>query len=106
MNNIIVYIETENGKISDVSLELMTKARSLSKELSCDLEALLIGSNVKELQTELFTYGAKIIHVADDVRLENYRTLPYSAITISLFKVSDVVNSFAHCQDCATIKNI
>lgn len=86
MNNIIVYIESENGKISDVSLELLTKARSLAKELSCSLEALLIGHNVTILQDELFSFGAKKIHIADDPRLVNYLTLPYSAITISLFK--------------------
>ncbi|MEN6619769.1 MAG: electron transfer flavoprotein subunit alpha/FixB family protein [Rikenellaceae bacterium] len=86
MNNLIVYIESENGKIGDVSLEILTKARSLAKELSCNLEALLIGHNVTELQNELFSYGAQRIHIADDPRLVNYLTLPYSAITTSLFK--------------------
>jgi len=86
MNNIIVYIEAENGKIADVSLELMTKGRELSKKLSCDLEALLIGQNISQHIEELYLYGAKRVHVADDSRLEFYRTLPYSAITISLFK--------------------
>ncbi len=86
MNNIIVYIETENGKISDVSLELLTKARSLAKEVSCNLEALLIGHNVAILKDELFLYGAKKVHIADDPRLINFLTLPYSAITIALFK--------------------
>lgn len=86
MNNIIVYIETENGKISDVSLELLTKARSLAKEVSCNLEALLIGHNVASLKDELFLYGAKKVHIADDPRLVNFLTLPYSAITIALFK--------------------
>ena len=86
MNNIIVYIETENGKISDVSLELLTKGRSLAKELSCKLEALLIGNNVEHLTGELFYYGAEIVHIAQDKRLENYLTLPYSSITIELFK--------------------
>ena len=86
MNNIIVYIEAENGKIADVSLELMTKARELSKKLSCELEALLIGHKVSELKNELFLYGAKTVHIADDPRLEFYRTLPFSALTISLFK--------------------
>ncbi len=86
MNNIIVYIETENGKISDVSLELLTKGRSLAKELSCKLEALLTGNNVEHLTGELFYYGAEIVHIAQDKRLENYLTLPYSSITIELFK--------------------
>ena len=86
MNNIIVFCETDNGKLCDVSLELLTKARSLAQTLNCDLEALLIGSNVEQLSTELYAYGAKKIHLADDSKLEFFRTLPYSAISIALFK--------------------
>lgn len=86
MNNIIVFCETDNGKLCDVSLELLTKARSLAETLQCDLEALLIGSNVENLIGELHSYGAKTIHIADDPKLEFFRTLPYAAIAISLFK--------------------
>lgn len=86
MNNIIIYIETEGGKVSDVSLELLTKGRSLANELSCKLEALLIGHNVESLVDELYLYGAEKVHLAQDKKLEHYLTLPYSAITIELFK--------------------
>lgn len=86
MNNIIVFCETDNGKICDVSLELLTKGRELAQKLSCELEALLIGHNVKGLAEELYRYGAKTVHLAEDPRLEFFRTLPYAAITISLFK--------------------
>lgn len=86
MNNIIVFCETDNGKLCDVSLELLTKARSLSQTLKCDLEALLIGYNVEHLQNELYKYGVKTVHLADDAQLEFFRTLPYSSIAISLFK--------------------
>ena len=86
MNNIIVFCETDNGKLCDVSLELLTKARSLASVLGCDTEALLIGSNVASLADELYRYGAKTVHLADDPKLEFYRTLPYAAITIALFK--------------------
>jgi electron transfer flavoprotein alpha subunit len=86
MNNIIVYIETNAGKIADVSLELMTKGRSLARRLNCRLDALVIGSGISGLENELFRYGAGMVHVADDPRLKYYSTLPYSAITISLFR--------------------
>ena len=86
MNNIIVFCETDNGKLCDVSLELMTKARSLAQTLNCDLEALLIGYNVENLKDELYLYGANIVHLADDKQLEFFRTLPYASIAISLFK--------------------
>jgi len=86
LDNIIIYIETEGGKISDVSLELLTKGRTLAGELSCKLEALIIGSSVEQHTKELFNYGAETIYLAQDKRLEHYLTLPYSAITIDLFK--------------------
>lgn len=86
MNNIIIYIETEGGKVSEVSLELLTKGRSLANELSCKLEALLIGDNVESLVEELYLHGAEKVHLAQDKKLEHYLTLPYAAITINLFK--------------------
>lgn len=86
MNNIIVYCETDNGALCDVSLELMTKARDLAGSLSCNVEALLIGHNVAGLADTLYKYGASVVHLADDSRLEFYRTLPYAALTIALFK--------------------
>lgn len=86
MNNIIVYCETDNGALCDVSLELMTKARDLAGSLSCNVEALLIGHNVAGLADTLYKYGASVVHLADNPRLEFYRTLPYAALTIALFK--------------------
>lgn len=86
MNNIIVYCETDNGALCDVSLELMTKARDLAGSLSCNVEALLIGHSVAGLADTLYKYGASVVHLADDPRLEFYRTLPYAALTIALFK--------------------
>lgn len=86
MNNIIVYCETDNGQLCDVSLELMTKARDLAASLSCNVEALLIGHNVEGLAQTLYSYGASVVHLADDPKLEFFRTLPYAALTIALFR--------------------
>lgn len=86
MNNIIVYCETDGGRLCDVSLELLTKARDLAATLSCDVEALLIGYNVKPLAEDLYKYGAKKVHLAEDPRLEFFRTMPYVAITIDVFR--------------------
>ncbi len=86
MNNIIVFCETDNGRLCDVSLELMTKARDLAAPLGVQVEALLIGYNVAGLADELYAYGATKVHLADDPRLEFFRTLPYASIAIDLFK--------------------
>lgn len=65
MNNIFVYCEIEDGKVADVSLELLTKGRVLADTLGCELEALAIGSKLDGIEKELAQYGADTIHIAD-----------------------------------------
>ncbi|MFZ5941733.1 MAG: electron transfer flavoprotein subunit alpha/FixB family protein [Bacteroidota bacterium] len=85
MNNIFVYCEISEGKIADVSLELLTKGRGLSEQLGVDLEAVVIGSNLKGAEQELFSYGVKTAHFAEDSRLEFYQTLPHTKIITAVF---------------------
>lgn len=86
MNNIFVICEVDEGKIADVSLELMTKGRSLANSLKCKLEALAIGHKIKGVEKELYTYGADKVWIADDPRLEVYSTLPYNNLIVKLFE--------------------
>ncbi len=86
MNNVFVYCELEDGKVADVSLELLTKGRKLADDLKCQLEALVIGSNLKDIEKEIFPYGADVVHIADDKRLEHYTTAPHTSITVQLFE--------------------
>jgi electron transfer flavoprotein alpha subunit len=86
MNNISVYCEVENGVVADVSLELLTKGRKLANQLKCKLEALVIGSNLKGIENELYTYGVDKVFIADDPRLFPYTTLPHTAITVKLYQ--------------------
>ena len=86
MNNIFVYCETDNGKVADVSLELLTKGRVLADSLGCELEALVLGHKLDGIEKELAKYGADVIHVADCECLAPYRTLPHSAVVCGVFK--------------------
>ncbi len=86
MNNIFVFCEIDEGKIADVSQELLTKGRSLANELKCNLEAIVIGSKLEGIESEIAPYGADTIFVADDKRLEFYLTLPFTTIIVDLFK--------------------
>jgi electron transfer flavoprotein alpha subunit len=87
VNNIFVYCEIENGKVADVSLELLTKGRNLADQLGCQLEALALGHNLKGIEVELGQYGADVVHVADDARLAPYRTLPHTTLIKAVFEV-------------------
>ncbi|NLE33026.1 MAG: electron transfer flavoprotein subunit alpha/FixB family protein [Bacteroidales bacterium] len=86
MNNVFVYCEIEDGLIGDVSLELLTKGRTLANQLSCQLEAVAIGHKLDGIENTLFPYGVDVVHIADDPRLAPYTTLPHSAILIKLFR--------------------
>lgn len=86
MNNVTVYCELDEGKIADVSFELLTKGRSLANQLNCKLEAVLIGHNLKGYEKLLFPYGVDTLFIADDKRLAPYTTLPHTSILVNLFK--------------------
>ncbi len=86
MNNVFVYCELDEGKIAEVSFELLTKGRSLANQLNCKLEALLFGSSLKGFEKDLFPYGVDVLYLADDKRLTPYSTLPHTSVMVNLFK--------------------
>lgn len=86
MNNVCVYCEIEEGKIQEVSFELLTKGRSLANQLNVKLEALIIGSDLTGVEKQVGQYGVDIAYLADDKRLYPYTTLPHTAIAVELFK--------------------
>ena len=89
MNNIFVYCEIEEGKIVDVSLELLSKGKSLAQELNCKLEAIVIGSELKNIENQIFKYGVDTIHIADDKKLYPYLTLPHASIVRGILKAEE-----------------
>ena len=85
MDSVFVYCEIEDGQIAEVSLELLTKGRSLASELGCKLEAIAIGHQLTGIEKEVFPYGVDVLYVADDKRLAPYTTLPHTSIIVKLF---------------------
>jgi len=86
MNNLFVYLEIENGKVEDVSLELLTKGRKLAGELNCQLEAVAIGNQLDSIGEQVFPYGVDVLHIFDDKRLYPYTSLPHTSILVKLFQ--------------------
>lgn len=85
-NNLIVYCEFDEGKVADVSLELLTKGRELAKKLGVKLEALVIGDKLNGIEDQIFPYGADVIYKVEDKRLFPYISNPHAAVLIQLFK--------------------
>ncbi|MEI8114360.1 MAG: electron transfer flavoprotein subunit alpha/FixB family protein [Bacteroidia bacterium] len=86
MNSVFVYCEIEDGQVAEVSMELLTKGRSLATELKCQLEAVAIGYKLDGIEKNIFPYGVDVLHIADDKRLAPYTTLPHNSIVVKLFQ--------------------
>lgn len=85
-NNLIVYCEYEDGKVADVSLELLTKGRDLADKLGIKLEAVVAGDDLKDIEKQVFPYGVDTVYKVEDKRLYPYTSLPHASILINLFK--------------------
>lgn len=86
MDSVFVYCEIEEGVVADVSLELLTKGRTLANELGVKLEAVALGFELKEIEKQVFPYGVDVLWVGDDKRLYPYTTLPHTSVLVNLFK--------------------
>ena len=86
MNNVFVYCEIEDGIISEVSLELLTKGRSLATRLGCKLEAIVAGYKLDGIDSQIMPYGVDILHLFDGEGLYPYTSLPHTSVVVNLFK--------------------
>lgn len=85
-NNLIVYCEYDEGRVADVSLELLTKGRVLADRLGVKLEALVIGDKLDGIEDQIFPYGADVVYKVEDSRLYPYTSNPHAAVLINLFR--------------------
>jgi electron transfer flavoprotein alpha subunit len=84
--NIWIFIEQEEGKLADVSLELLSKGRELADTLGSELWGLLCGYQVGEMANTVIHHGADRVLLIDHPELELYRTLPYARVAIHLIE--------------------
>ena len=85
-NNLIVYCEYDEGRVAEVSLELLTKGRELATRLGVKLEALVLGDKLEGIENKLFPYGVDVVYKMQDDRLFPYTSLPHPSAVINLFK--------------------
>ena len=85
-NNLIVYLEIEDGKVADVSLELLTKGRQLATRLGVDLEAVAVGADLASIGSQVFPFGVDRLYKVEDKRLSPYTSNPHASVLINLFK--------------------
>ncbi len=82
--NIWVFAEQRGGKFENVALELIGEGYRLSRDIGdgCKVCAVLVGSGVEGLASELYAHGADNVYLIDHPLLANYTTDGYTkAIT-------------------------
>ena len=74
------FAELKDGKLRNVSLELISKGRELADILEEELTTILLGENLGNMAHELIAYGADKVLIADDPRLKTYNSDIYTDI--------------------------
>jgi electron transfer flavoprotein alpha subunit len=88
--NIWVYAEQREGKLMNVSLELIGEGNRLARAIgeNTKIYALLIGSNIEHLSKICCEYGADGVYLIEDSLLENYTTDGYTKV------VTEAINKY------------
>ena len=106
-NNLIVYCEFDDGKIADVSLELLTKGKVLATKLGVKLEALVVDKNISvaNLKATLEIIAKKLFGEDREIRLRPSFfpfTEPSFEVDVSCFKCGG--NGCSICKDTGWIE--
>ncbi|MBU4253317.1 MAG: electron transfer flavoprotein subunit alpha/FixB family protein [Acidobacteria bacterium] len=83
---ILVFIEVRDGQIKKYNLEILSEGKRRADELGVNLEAVLIGPNLEGQAEDLFTYGAKKVHLLEHPQLSSYSPSAYTAALLQLLE--------------------
>lgn len=84
--NVMVFIEQTDGRVAEVSLELVCKARELADRLNGRVEAVAVGSDMAEALAVLGHYGCDRVFAVSDARLAVYTSVPYAKAVIEVVR--------------------
>jgi len=79
-----IFAEQEDGQLSDVPLELLSKGRELADQLKVRLGAVLLGQGIDELASKLIAYGADDVIHAEHPLLKDYQATSYCKVICDL----------------------
>ena len=81
-----VVAESLEGKILEVSLQLIGQARKLAFELKSPVEAVILGKVAEEQLQLLFKSGADVVYLGDEPGLETYQPEIFVETIVSIAK--------------------
>jgi electron transfer flavoprotein alpha subunit/NAD-dependent dihydropyrimidine dehydrogenase PreA subunit len=83
-SGIWVMAETHDGKLADVTLELLSEGRKLADELGAEVSLVLAGQGVEGLVPTAAAYGADRVYLVEHEVLAQYRTDPFTSVICGL----------------------
>ncbi len=79
-NDVLVWIDQNNGEVDSIAWETLGVARQLSAKLGGQVIALVLGAAVAPVAEQAIRYGADRVLLANDPTLKNFRLEPYAAV--------------------------
>lgn len=83
---VMFVAEHKEGQLKKNALELAGLARALADKRGENVQAVLMGSGVSGLASELGPYGVDVVYVADDAKLKDYSTGAYARVLVDIVK--------------------
>ncbi len=83
MDEIFVLVEHRQGKIRDITGEMLGAGERLAAKLGGSVTAVLFGKGIKSLAEEIATVAPKVLVMEDDI-LEHFNSIPYQKALSSL----------------------
>jgi len=83
MGDIFVLVEHRQGKIRDITYEMLGLGEKIFTQQGATLTALLLGKGVNSFAEDLATRAPKVLVIEDD-QLENFNSLCYQRVLSSL----------------------
>jgi len=83
MGEIFVLVEHRQGKIRDITYEMLAAGEKLASQQGAISTAVLLGHNVKNFAEELASRAPKVV-VVEDAQLEHFNSILYQKVLSSL----------------------
>ncbi|OGP91407.1 MAG: hypothetical protein A2156_12210 [Deltaproteobacteria bacterium RBG_16_48_10] len=83
MGEIFVLVEHRQGRIRDITYEMLGAGEKIATEQGASLVAVLLGHGVKDTAEELTQRASKVL-VVEDEKLQNFNSLPYQKVLSTL----------------------
>lgn len=83
MGEIFILVEHRQGKIRDITYEMLQAGETLASKQGASSTAVLLGHDVKDLAEDLATRTSKVL-VVEDENLKNFNSIFYQKVLSSL----------------------